>query len=102
MVEFSFIVFGRYTMRYELEELLKNELRMLALQTRDRLNLTQKEMAKRLEMSESSYSDIETGKAMCSTLTTVLLLQMQEDPDAYLKYLQKQFENAYIKLMQIV
>ena len=34
-------------MRAEKESILKEELRVLALKTRDRLNLTPKEMAKR-------------------------------------------------------
>ena len=56
-------------MRQELEKILKDELRFLAISTRNHLNLTKKEMGNRLQMSESSYSDIETGKSMCGTLT---------------------------------
>lgn len=83
-----------------MENLLKGELRLLAIRTRDRLNLTQKEMADRLVMSESSYSDIETGVYMCGTLTTVLLLSEQEDSNAYLQGLQKEFRKLYDKEMQ--
>ena len=89
-------------MRYEMEELLKEELRILAIRTRDLLHLTQKEMAQRLVMSESSYSDIETGKNMCGTLTAILLLHMQDDPNTYLRHLQNQFEKQYAKEMQVV
>ncbi len=89
-------------MRDELEDILKKEFRILALRTRNRLNLTQKEMARKLEMSESSYSDIETGRFMCSALTVILLLQMQPDPNAYLFHMQNQFEQAYEKGIQIV
>lgn len=61
-------------MREEKERVLKAEFRVLALKTRDRLGLTQREMAERLSMSENPYSYIETGAYMCGTLPTVLLL----------------------------
>ena len=67
-----------------MEAFLKDELRVLAIKTRDRLQLTQKEMAYKFEMSESSYSDIETGVFMCGTLTTMLLLSEQDDPKSVL------------------
>ena len=87
-------------MRNEMEALLKEELRVLAIVTRERLHLTQKEMAKRLMMSESSYSDIETGKAMCGTLTAALLFSMQKDLDAYFKNLRMKFQLQYERAMQ--
>ena len=61
--------------RNDLTTILGEELRFLAIQTRQRLNLTQKEMGERLHMSYSNYSDIETGQIeCCSTLTAILLL----------------------------
>lgn len=66
--------------RHQLEIILGEELRILAIKTRERLTLTQKQMGERLQMSESSYSDIETGKSKCGALSTVLLLNMQEYP----------------------
>ena len=89
-------------MRHEKEELLKEELRILAIRTRDRLHLTQNEMGKKLEMSESSYSDIETGKTMCGTLTAILLLNMQDDPRAFFSHLEIKFAKQYEKEMQPV
>ena len=89
-------------MRDEKKELLKDELRILAIKTRDRLNITQGKMAKALEMSESSYSDIETGKAMCGTLTAVLLLDMQEDPTDFLQNLRTKFSKQYEERMHPV
>ena len=83
-------------MRNEIEKLLKEELRILAIRTRARLNLSQREMAIKLEMSERSYSDIETGVSMCGTLTTILLLSEQEDPYSYLQALKKKF-NALLE-----
>ncbi len=73
--------------RQELERIvLGEEYRYLAIETRDRINLTQKEMGERLYMSESSYSDIETGETNCAgTLTATLLLGMQNDPAEFLK-----------------
>ena len=84
-------------MREEKEHVLKAELRVLALKTRDSLGLTQREMAERLSMSENSYSDIETGAYMCGTLTTVLLLMEHEDANKYLEYLKKKFQELYDK-----
>jgi len=89
-------------MRNEMERLLKDELRTLAIRTRERLHLTQKEMAIRLEMSESSYSDIETGLSMCGTLTTVLLLSELDDPYAYLQALKQKLAVLYEDAMQLV
>ena len=40
-------------MRQEKQEILKEELRVLAIVTRDRLGLTQREMGTQLAMSES-------------------------------------------------
>ena len=86
-------------MRIEKEMLLKDQLRLLAIRTRDRLDLTQREMAERLEMSESSYSDIETGVYMCGTLTAMLLLLMQEDPRTFLQALDEAFAKQYEGLL---
>ena len=93
-------VFGKKAMRHEKEVLLKNELRILAIQTRDRLALTQKEMARLLDMTENSYSDIETGEYMCGTLTAILLLAQQDDPLAYLQHLNAKFKALYDRAMQ--
>ena len=96
-------MFGKdTTVREEKEDLLKEELRVLAIRTRNRLNITQKKMAKVLEMSESSYSDIETGKSMCGTLTAILLLDMQEDPSGFLQDLRTKFSKQYEERMQPV
>ncbi len=89
-------------MRQEKEDLLKEELRTLAIKTRDRLNLTQCKMARALEMSESSYSDIETGRTMCGTLTTVLLLDMQDNPTDFLCELRTKFSKQYEERMHPV
>ncbi|MBR2908224.1 MAG: helix-turn-helix domain-containing protein [Clostridia bacterium] len=89
-------------MRNEMEALLKEELRVLAIKTRDRLHLTQKEMGERLEMSESSYSNIETGVSMCGTLTTVLILLEQKNPEGYLRKLEANFKKQYEEEMELL
>ena len=81
--------------RDDLTQILGEELRFLAIKTRDRLNLTQKEMSEMLHMSESSYSDIETGKSNCGTLTTVLLLSIQEDPTHFINAVNEEFQKWY-------
>ena len=70
-------------MREELEKAIGGQLRLLAIRTRNTLKITQKDMAEKLCMSESSYSDIETEKFHCSMLTCVLLLCMQSDTDEF-------------------
>ncbi len=81
--------------RDDLTHILGEELRFLAIKTRERLNLTQKEMSEMLQMSESSYSDIETGKNNCGTLTAVLLLSIQKEPAHFLNAVNKEFQKWY-------
>ena len=89
-------------MRQEMEELLKEELRVLAIRTRDRLGYKQKRMAEALVMSDSSYSDIETGEYMCGTLTAVLLLIAQPDPNQCLRNLEFKLRELYDRVGQPV
>lgn len=88
-------------MRQEFEKILGEELRYLAIETRDRLDLTQKEMGEQLHMSESSYSDIETGHTICgSALTMVLLLKEQDDPKNFVDRVTKRFAKRYEQELQ--
>ena len=90
-------------MRQKFEKILGEELRYLAIETRERLDLTQKEMGERLQMGESSYSDIETGETICaSAVTETLLLQMQDDPKIFLNRVSQRFAEYYEKEMQPV
>ena len=75
---------------------------MLAIRTRDRLGYKQKRMAEALVMSDSSYSDIETGEYMCGTLTAVLLLIAQPDPNQYLQNLEFKLRELYARMGQPV
>ena len=72
-------------MRQELSKIFGSELRYLAIETRERLSITQKEMGELLHMSESSYSDIETGRSHCGMPTAILLLNMQSDPKLFIR-----------------
>lgn len=92
LIKFSWFVFGFNKMRSDFEKILKKELRDVVLKTRSRLNLTQEEMSELLSMSKNSYFDIEAGEHMCETLTTVLLLLEQDDPNTILKKIQREFE----------
>ena len=96
----SVCVWKQRTMREEMEKVLKREFRELALKTRNRLGLTQKAMSELLSMSENSYCDIENGTYMCGTLTAILLLSMQEDPNSILQHLRIKFNELYGKEMQ--
>ena len=64
-----------------MEHALKKELREIAIQTRNRMNLTQEKMGDRYAMNGDSFRAIEAGEYMCSTLTAFLLLRDQEDRD---------------------
>ena len=90
--------------RDDLKHILGEELRFLAIETRERLNLTQKEMGERLQMSYSNYSDIETGKIdCCSTLTAILLLYMQEEERTiFLDSVYQRFQQWYEREMAFV
>ncbi len=68
----------------------------MSCETRARLELTQKAMGEKLCMSESSYSDIETGVTNCvGTLTATLLLQMQENPSVFLQRAEDQITELF-------
>lgn len=65
--------------RERMEQVLKAELRALALKTRAEMNLTQEKMGSRYVMSGDSFGDIESGEYMCGALTEFLLLRDQAD-----------------------
>ena len=81
--------------RDNLETILGEEFRFLAIKTRERLHLTQREMGDRLQMSESSYSDIERGVYKPGTLSAILLLNMQDDVNSFLDTITKKFKEWY-------
>ena len=80
-------------LRQEFERILGEELRYLAIETRERLGLTQKEMGEDLQMGETSYSELERGETICaSALTEILLLRIQEDPNVFLNRVSEHLE----------
>ena len=85
--------------RDNLETILGEEFRFLAIKTRERLHLTQREMGDRLQMSESSYSDIERGVYNPGALSAVLLLNMQDDPNCFLSTVNEKFREWYEREM---
>ena len=89
-------------MRQEKYKIIKTAFRALALKTRERPLLTQKEMADRLDMCERSYFDIEAGNTKCGTLTVLLLLMELEDPLTFLLELKIAFEAEYERQMAAV
>ena len=88
--------------RDNLEVILGEEFRFLAIKTRERLQLTQREMGDRLQMSENSYSDIERGIHNPGALSAVLLLNMQDDPNCFLTSVNEKFKEWYEREMLTV
>lgn len=84
-------------MRTEMEAILKDSYRELALKLRNEHELTQYKMAEALVMSERSYEDIEGGHNACGALTICLLLMKCEDANEFLAALRMKFEEAYLK-----
>lgn len=78
-----------------MKTILKSELRSLALKTREQLGLKQSEMAEALAMCDRSYSDIETGACMCGTLTAILLLLEQPDPNEILQGIKRKLDGIH-------
>ena len=79
-------------MREKLEYLLKNDMRALALRTREDMNLTQDKMSEILFMSKRSYADIESGASACGALTVILLLMYLPNPSEFLLELKLEFD----------
>ena len=88
--------------RDDLKIILGEEFRFLAIKTRERLHLTQREMSDKLQMSESSYSDIERGVYKCSALSVILLLNLQDDPICILNTVNEKFRKWYEREMMPV
>ena len=84
-------------MREQMEDVLKKELRFLALKERNRCGYTQEQMSEVLMMSKRSYSDIECGISACGTLTAILLILHTEDPNLFLYRIEKEFRKLMIK-----
>ena len=79
-----------------MNNILKHDFRELALRERERLGLTQRQMAETLVMSERSYADIESGVSACGALTVTLLLISLPNPNDFLQKIRKDFDSLYI------
>lgn len=82
-------------MRAEMEAILKETFRDLALKLRYERKITQHKMAEALVMSERSYEDIECGRSACGALTICLLLIECEDANKILADLRVEFEKVH-------
>lgn len=85
-------------MKEELREQMENELgnllRVVAIQDRNNMHLTQSQYAEALIMSLRSYQKIEGGENDCGALTAFLLIARHEKREAI-------FEEVCEKLLTI-
>ena len=82
-------------MREAYQAALKSVLHVQITQYRDRMGLTQAQMAEILLMDVRSYIDLDHGKSMCGTLSFVLfLLYCCQDRDALLQSIQMAFDKV--------
>ncbi len=85
-----------------MQQSMNEALRPILLKTRERLGLTQCQMAKRYVMANNTYSELEAGKHGFGPLTILLLLQDQEEPENVLKQLGTVLEQVYKEVSIIV
>lgn len=72
---------------------LKNFLRFEFLNARIQLQLTQEEMAEKLNISTVAYNEIENGVYLCSTTTLALFIaNCCPNPEAFVQELQSIIE----------
>ncbi len=82
-------------MRKTYEAILKEYLHKRIVNDRRENHLIQEKMAELLVMDPRSYSDIEHGKTMCSTLTfTLYMLHFCDDPGTLLREIEELFTAA--------
>lgn len=61
-------------MKKQIEAVVKQYIREELLKTRNALNISQAEMARRLEISSRAYTNLEGGKCCCSSVTLFIYL----------------------------
>ncbi len=102
------LVFGNKYMnsdnieRSVMEARLNKELHTLLLRTRDRMGFTQAQMANRYAMAKNTYSDLEAEKHGFGTLTAVLLLRDQEDPQKALEELDSKLQTELAEVTILI
>ncbi|MCM1330675.1 MAG: helix-turn-helix transcriptional regulator [Ruminococcus sp.] len=75
--------------------IFKQHFRYSLLQMRNEKNLTQSQMAEKLNISGRAYADLESGKSCCSTITFILFLNLCDDYSDFIKDINKSFEEIY-------
>ena len=74
---------------------MKDFFRTQVILTRDRLRLTQSQMARKLWIEDRSYAALESGESCCGALTFALfLIYCCDDPILFLKKLRKTLEGV--------
>jgi len=82
-------------MRKQYTRIFKDFFHSQLIHSRDRLGMSQEEMAELLEMAGRSYIDLDHGKTGCSAVTLVLyLIYVCDEPTLFLKQLKEAFENC--------
>ena len=86
-------------MRNRYNQILKAFFHRKLFHTRvDILDITQEEMARRLELSSRSYVDLDHGRTSCSAVTLALfLVYVCNDPIEFLEELRYAFEAVRTK-----
>lgn len=82
-------------MRNDSTKVLKEFFCDRLVKTKEARNSTHAQMAKRLNMTERSYINLDHGKSSCSALTLAYyLIYCCEDPMAFLEDLKKKLEEV--------
>lgn len=81
-------------MRKKYQQILKKFFRSKLLLKRGELNLTQEQISEKLQISLRNYSNLESGKSSCSTLTLILFLIFYcPDVNGFISELKSIFES---------
>ena len=75
--------------------IFKHYFRACLLRTRNKLGLTQSQMAEKLNIGHRAYISLESGKSCCSAITLVFFLLCMDNYDTFLEDLRKEFKEAH-------
>lgn len=82
-------------MKHSYKDCIKPFLSKQIAQSAKELNLTQEQIAERLEIATRSYAYLQDGTYMCSTTTLLLYLtRVCPNPEKFLNEAKKIFEDA--------
>ena len=80
-------------MKKRYQSVMKQQFRDSLLRNRERLDLTQAKMAKKLLLEDRTYAALESGESCCGALTLALfLIYCCDDPETFLDDLRKGIE----------